>query len=205
MTTIGQAYTGRDNRFTPLRFLLSTSVLVEHAVIATQGTTPPPPLAVNGWSLSYVAVNAFFILSGFLIADSLGQRADVFTYAASRALHIMPALAFLSAAAVFIFGPYFTEFSMWEYWTSEQTWIFPVQGLGFLDTSQGPAGIFADLPWAGEFSATLWTLRYEMIVYVAAAIIFFPPLPWNKYTRLVLFVATSAIHVGLSLLWGRLP
>jgi len=205
MSTIGQAYVGRDNRLTPIRFVLATAVLVEHAIIVTQGPLPPPPLAVNAWSLSYIAVNAFFILSGFLIADSLERRADIFTYAASRALRIMPALVFLSLAAVFIFGPYFTEMTMAEYWSSGQTWLFPVQVLGFLDTSQGPAGIFTDLPWAGEFSATLWTLRYEMIAYIAAAIIFFSPLPWNKYTHLVLFAVTAGAYLALSLVWSDAP
>jgi peptidoglycan/LPS O-acetylase OafA/YrhL len=205
MKTIGQAYTGRDNRLTLIRLALATAVLTEHAIIVTQGPLLPPPLAVNGWSLSYVAVNAFFVLSGFLIADSLERRADVFTYAASRALRLMPALLLLSAAAVFGFGPYFTELAPAEYWASAQTWMFPVQVLGFLDTSQGPAGLFADLPWAGEFSASLWTLRYEMIAYVAAAIIFFSPLPWGKYTHLILFGITGATYMALALFWSEAP
>ncbi len=171
----------------------------------TQGPLPPPPLAINGWSLSYVAVNAFFILSGFLIADSLERRADIFSYAVSRALRIFPALVFLSFAAVLIFGPVFTNLPMAEYWTSGQTWSFPVQVLGFLDTSQGPAGMFVDLPWAGEFSATLWTLRYEMIAYVAAAVIFFSPIPWNKLTHLALFAITSGVYLVLSIFWNDAP
>jgi len=205
MKTIGQAYSGRDNRLTLIRFVLAASVLLEHAIIVTQGPLPPPPLTVNGWSLSYIAVNAFFVLSGFLIADSLERRADVFTYAASRALRIMPALVFLSLAAVFVFGPYFTELTIDEYWSSGQTWTYPIQVLGFLDTSQGPAGMFADLPWAGEFSATLWTLRYEMIAYVAAALIFFSPLPWGKHTHLVLFGLTGTAYLMLSLFWNEAP
>lgn len=150
-------------------------------------------------------MNAFFILSGFLIADSLERRADIFTYAASRALRIFPALVFLSFAAVFIFGPVFTQLSMAEYWTSGQTWLFPIQVLGFLDTSQGPAGIFADLPWAGEFSATLWTLRYEMIAYMAAAVIFFSPIPWNRLTHVALFGITSGAYLALSVFWSDAP
>lgn len=110
---------------------------------------------MNGWSLSYAAVNAFFILSGFLISDSLERRANVFTYAASRALRILPALALLSLATVFIVGPVVTSLKPVDYWTNAQTWLYPVRVLGFLDTEQGPAGIYAGLPRAGEFSATL--------------------------------------------------
>jgi len=205
LKTIGQAYSGRDNRLTPLRLVLAAAVLVEHAIIVTHGPELPPPLMINGWSLSYTAVNAFFILSGFLIADSLEHRANVFTYVASRALRILPALVLLSLAAVLIIGPVVTSLDAAEYWTRPQTWLYPVQVLGFLDTSQGPAGIYADLPRAGEFSATLWTLRYEVIAYVAAAAVFFSPIPWGRWSHLVLFGLTSVAFLGLALLWVEAP
>ena len=205
LKTIGQAYSGRDNRLTPLRLALAAAVLVEHAILVTQGPTVPPPLMINGWSLSYAAVNAFFILSGFLIADSLERRANVFTYAASRALRILPALILLSLTAVFIVGPVVTSLEAAEYWTSPQTWLYPVEVLGFMDTSQGPAGIYSGLPRAGEFSATLWTLRYEVIAYLAAAAVFFSPIPWGRWSHLVLFALTSAAFLALALFWADAP
>lgn len=205
LRTIGQAYTGRDNRLTPLRLVLAAAVLVEHAIIVTHGPELPPPLMINDWSLSYAAVNAFFILSGFLIADSLEHRANVFTYAASRALRILPALVLLSLTAILIIGPIVTSLEAAEYWTRPQTWLYPVQVLGFLDTSQGPAGIYAGLPRAGEFSATLWTLRYEVIAYVAAAAVFFSPIPWGRWSHLALFALTSVAFLGLALLWVEAP
>tara|TARA_R110002051_G_scaffold68434_6_gene123425 strand:- start:20425 stop:21624 length:1200 start_codon:yes stop_codon:yes gene_type:complete len=205
LKTIGQAFSGRDNRLTSLRLALAAAVLVEHAIIVTRMPDIPPPLALNGWSLSYAAVNAFFILSGFLITDSLERRADVFTYAASRALRILPALAALSLTAVFIIGPVVTSLGAADYWTTPQTWLYPVQVLGFLDTEHGPAGIYADLPRAGEFSATLWTLRYEVVAYLAAAVVFFTPIPWGKWSHLLLFAITSTAFLGLALFWVDAP
>lgn len=203
--TIGSAFTSRHNRLTPIRLVLATAVLVEHAIIVTQGSEPPPPLAINGWSLSYAAVNAFFILSGFLIADSLERRADPYQFVAARALRLWPALLVLSFVAVFVIGPAVTILSVPEYFGSAQTWLFPVYVLAFLDTSQGPAGIFSAHPWSGEFSATLWTLRYEVIAYAAAALIFFSPLPWGRHAHLVLFAVTTAAHVLISLFWDDAP
>jgi len=150
-------------------------------------------------------VNAFFILSGFLIADSLERRADPYQFVAARALRLWPALLVLSFVAVFVIGPAVTVFSVPEYFGAAQTWLFPVNVLAFLDTSQGPAGIFSAHPWSGEFSATLWTLRYEVIAYAAAALIFFSPLPWGRYAHLVLFAVTTAAHVGISLFWEDAP
>ncbi|WP_417481368.1 acyltransferase family protein [Maricaulis sp.] len=184
---------------------MAAAVLVEHAIIVTHGPELPPPLMINGWSLSYAAVNAFFILSGFLIADSLEHRANVFIYAASRALRILPALVLLSLTATLVIGPVVTSLEAAEYWTRSQTWLYPVQVLGFLDTEHGPAGVYADLPRAGEFSATLWTLRYEVIAYLAAAIVFFTPIPWGRWSHLVLFALASAAFLALTLFWVEAP
>lgn len=180
-------------------------MLIEHAVIVTQGPLPPPPMAINAWSVSYAAVNGFFVLSGFLIANSLEHRADPYTYAASRILRLMPALVFLSAIAVLVAGPVATGLSQTEYWTDLQTWTYPFQVLAFLDTSQGPAGIFPDHPWPGEFSATLWTLRYEVIAYIAAALLFFTPLPWGRVAMLVYFAIANLAYLFLQIAWPEAP
>jgi len=205
MTTIGRAFTGHGNRLTPIRLILAAAVMAEHAIIVTQGPGYLPPLAVHGWSISFAAVNGFFILSGFLIAGSIERRRDIFAYISSRFLRIMPALVFLALVAVIVIGPVFTTASSEAYWSSAETWIFPVQVLAFLDTSQGPYGLFQDLPWAGEFSAPLWTLRYEMLAYVGAAALFFLPLPWGRMSHLVILAATSAIYLAVSLWWGDAP
>jgi peptidoglycan/LPS O-acetylase OafA/YrhL len=205
LRTIGAAFTGRDNRFTLIRLALASAVLLEHAVIVTQGPLPPPPMAINAWSISYAAVNGFFVLSGFLIANSLEHRADPFTYAASRILRLMPALVFLSAIAVFFVGPVATGLSQAAYWTAPQTWTYPFQVLAFLDTSQGPAGIFPDHPWRGEFSATLWTLRYEVIAYIAAALLFFTPLPWGRVAALVYFAIANLAYLLIQTTWPEAP
>jgi peptidoglycan/LPS O-acetylase OafA/YrhL len=203
--TIADAFTSRHNRLTPIRLFLASAVLIEHAIIVTQGPLSPPPLAINGWSLSYAAVNVFFILSGFLIADSLERRSDPFQFIAARALRLWPALIALSLMAVLVIGPAMTVLSPGAYFSDPQTWLFPVNVLGFLDTSQGPAGLFTDHPWSGEFSATLWTLRYEVIAYGAAGLLFFSPLPWGRYPHLSLFAITTACHLGISLWWEDAP
>ena len=133
-TTIAEAFQGTQNRFTLVRLILAGAVLIEHAVIVTQGPGHPPPLALHGWSLSYAAVNGFFIVSGFLIAGSLERRKDAVSFAVARALRIMPALVVLSLAAVLVIGPLVTTVSAGEYWSSPATWRFPLHVLGFLDT-----------------------------------------------------------------------
>jgi peptidoglycan/LPS O-acetylase OafA/YrhL len=203
--TIADAFISRENRLTPIRLALATAVLIEHAIIVTQGPLPPPPLAINGWSLSYAAVNAFFVLSGFLIADSLERRGDAAQFAAARMLRLWPALIVLSLGAVFAVGPVVTGLTVEAYFLDPQTWLYPINVMFFLDTSQGPVGIFPDNAWAGEFSATLWTLRYEVIAYAAAAILFFSPWPWGRWSHVFLFGFTVGAHIVISLFWPDAP
>lgn len=185
--------------------MLAGAVLIEHAVIVTQGPGHPPPLALHGWSLSYAAVNAFFIVSGFLIASSLERRKDAASFAVARALRIVPALVVLSLAAVLVIGPLVTTIPAGEYWSAPATWWFPLQVLGFLDTSQGPAGVFAGNPWSGEFSAPLWTLRYEVLAYLGAAVLVLSPLPWTHRTALSLYLAATLGHAALAWAGQDLP
>ncbi|MHA6287154.1 acyltransferase family protein [Maricaulis sp. CAU 1757] len=188
-----------------MRHGLALMVLVEHGFIVLQGPEPPPPLAVNGWSLSFAAVNGFFVLSGFLIANSLERRRDPVDFALARMLRIWPALCVLALTAVLVIGPVVTDLSPSAYWGSLQTWTYPMQVMGFLDTSQGPAGVFAENPWSGEFSATLWTLRYEVLAYGGAAVLFFSPLPWGRYSVLLLTAAMAAVYLGVRSAWPDAP
>lgn len=195
-STIGSAFTGRDNRLTLIRLVLATAVMIEHIFVVPHGIAGGPFVAIHGWSIGYVAVNGFFILSGFLIAGSLEHRANVASYTASRVLRILPALLVLAISSTLLIGPVVTTASMPEYWTSAQTWLYPVNVMLFMDTSQGPLGVFGNNPAPGEFSATLWTLRYEVLAYIGAAVLFFAGFArgWRAYLFL-LVVATAGYLV----------
>ncbi|MAC90725.1 acyltransferase [Maricaulis sp.] len=191
MTTLGQAYSGRDNRFTLIRLVLASMVMLEHIFVVVRGPDAAPAIAVHGWSIGYLAVNGFFILSGFLIADSLERRQDLKAFLVSRSLRIWPALIVLGGAATLFFGPVFTSLPIEAYLTSPQTWLYPLHVLLFADTSAGPAGVYADVPAAGEFSATLWTLRYEVLAYAGLALVFFTRFAWKTHWLIGLFLGAT--------------
>src|SRR5690606_26576631 len=93
----------RDNFITPMRLVLAGTVAVWHAFAVAQpfpGFYAEP--GIKGLSPSYLAVNAFFILSGMLIARS-ALRGDLIRYAVSRALRLYPALV-----ALMVCGTVFT-------------------------------------------------------------------------------------------------
>lgn len=155
---------GRDNYLTPIRLALAGVVAVWHA-FAVFNTDQYWEPSLAGLSPSYMAVNGFFILSGFLIASSLERRRALIPYAVSRALRLYPALIALLAAgtiAAFLFGG-----------SGEGgSWLYPLKSLAFSDSSNGYPGLFTDNPRIA-WSTSLWTLRYEAIAYVVAPLLFF--------------------------------
>ncbi|MBI1234363.1 MAG: acyltransferase family protein [Alphaproteobacteria bacterium] len=187
-----------------LRLFLASAVMVEHVPVVINGLGSPL-IAANGWSIGYAAVNGFFILSGFLIADSLERRRDLATYAASRILRIMPALVVLALLAVLVIGPLFTTVEPQAYWRSLATWGYVPNVVFFLDTSGAPEGLFATNPAPGEFSATLWTLRYEVIAYIGAAVLFFTGFAWRRTVLTALFIVMAFAHAGIMMAWPDGP
>lgn len=202
--SIGASVHGHDNRLTLLRLMLAAAVMIEHIPVVVNGLGSPL-IAANGWSIGYAAVNGFFILSGFLIAGSLEQRRDLAAFAASRILRIMPAIIVLALVAVFAVGPRFTTVEPGVYWTSLETWLYIPNVTFFLDTSGAPEGVFATNPAASEFSATLWTLRYEVIAYGVAALLFFSRFAWRAWAFPVYFVLASCTFVAVRTMWPEAP
>lgn len=163
--TLGCALDKPYNLLTPVRLLLALGVLLGHSFVVFLGNTGPEPLKLFDITISYAAVNGFFVLSGLLITRSFDRNTDIWRFAAARILRIMPALLVLSLLAVLVIGPIFTNQQTAAYFSDWRTWRYLCDVLSFGNTAGGPPGIFVDNPWQGEFSASLWTLRYEMIAY----------------------------------------
>jgi len=155
---------GRDNYLTPIRLTLAAVVAVWHAFAVTGAERFHEP-AIAGLSPSYMAVNGFFILSGFLIASSLERRRALIPFGVSRLLRLYPALI-----ALVVTGAILTLFIGGDGATG--SWLYPLKSLVFMDSSGSYPGLFSDHPRIA-WSIPLWTLRYEVIAYLIAPALFF--------------------------------
>src|SRR5215207_5054601 len=91
--TFGNVNSGRLNNFDFLRFLLAALVILSHSYPLLWGNNEREPLSLlTGGQLSFgeFAVNGFFILSGFLIAQSWENSRTVSSYFKKRFLRIYP-------------------------------------------------------------------------------------------------------------------
>lgn len=191
---------GHDNFFTPLRFLFAFLVLIGHAFVVVGGMSDSEPHIFYHFTFSYLAVNLFFIASGFLVTKSMLYRGDVASYSSARFLRIYPGLFVHVLLMMLVFGPMTTSLPIGEYLTHKETLIQPFLVLPFIDSSMHLPGILPDNA-EHQASAALWTLRYEILAYIGTLIAFLLGLLKHRWMLLAQYVV-FAIALPVSLLTG---
>lgn len=186
---------GHDNFFTPLRLLFATLVVIGHAfAVALRDPMSEPQLFFH-YTFSYLAVNLFFIASGFLVTKSMLYRGDVAEYSSARFLRIYPGLLVHVLFVMFIIGPLATSLTLGDYFTHVDFLKQPFVVLSFLSAQMWLPGIFeSNAEQMG--SAPLWTLRYEILAYIGTAIIFSMGLLKKKWMALAQFIVPSIAWVA---------
>lgn len=190
------------NSFAIIRMAMALAVLVSHSYWFTIGTTGSQPLV--GWtghSLGEHAVQVFFLLSGILVAQSLHRSGSVVDYACARALRIFPALAVCVVLTAFVLGPIVTNLGLAEYLKDNRVAGYIVKTLTLSTGSAPLPGVFTDVPLANLVNVSLWTLKFEVLGYMALAGLGIAGLMTERYR------AWSAVGLGLfvSLVFLRQP
>lgn len=159
---------GRDNNFNLLRFLAATLVLYSHSFALTLGTGDAEPLRLDyGMTWGAIAVDVFFIASGFLIAKSIFSTTSFLTFTVSRVLRIYPALIVALFLSVFVMGAVFTTMPLLEYLGEAQTYVYFLRNsFILLGVEYRLPGVFESVPYQFAVNGSLWTLPYELKMYV---------------------------------------
>lgn len=191
---------GHDNFFTPLRFIFAYMVLIGHAFVVIGGQSDSEPHIFYELTFSYMAVNLFFIASGFLVTGSMLYRKNIASFASARILRIFPALIVHVLLMMFVFGLMTTTLPFIDYLTHPDTLKQPFIVLLFIETNMALPGI---LPNNSEHfaSATLWTLRYEVLAYIGTFLVFSLGLMKRRWMILAQFLI-FAIALPLAYQFG---
>ena len=185
---------GHDNFFTPLRLLFATLVVIGHSFGVVSGNTVAEPHIFFHYNFSYLAVNLFFIASGFLVTKSMLYRGDVAEYCSARFLRIYPGLLVHVLFVMLIIGPLATSLALGEYFTHIDFLKQPFVVLSFVSAQMWLPGVFESNA-EQMASAPLWTLRYEILAYIGTAIIFSFGLLRKKWMALAQFIVPSILWV----------
>ena len=176
----GIAYGSRENNINLLRFIAASMVIYSH-MFDLLGIEDPN---VMGMSFGAIAVNVFFLLSGYLIASSWTHSSSFPSYLIRRAARIFPALIVVVVASVLVIGPIFTSLSLNEYFCSFGTWKY-LSRICFSSADTLP-GVFESLPYPASVNASLWTIRYEFAMYLLVPIAYFLLGRFSEKTRKLL-------------------
>lgn len=174
MGTVLSEYTNnRDNNFNLIRFIAASLVLYTHSYALAIGTGDAEPLRNSiGMTWGSIAVDVFFVISGFLIASSFFERNNIVAFVWARILRIYPALIGAIIFCVLIVGLFFTTNTSSEYLFHQQTYKYFLKNITlFFGVNYHLPGVFADIPYKNSVNGSLWTLPYEVKMYAYLAII----------------------------------
>jgi peptidoglycan/LPS O-acetylase OafA/YrhL len=161
------------NSYDFVRFCAASAVLFSHHFDLSG--LPEPQVPGFGEDFGEVGVAVFFCLSGFLICRSLQKSPGWTRFAAARVLRIFPNLAFVlvaSSAATLVW--YGNPSNLWPHvgYVADNLLMF-VSGVTFVIP-----GVFGDA-LRPDVNNPLWTLPYELWLYVALALMFVPGVRWS--------------------------
>ena len=149
----------KSNAFNFLRLACCLIVIYEHCVVLSGVNFPC-------YDLREIAVNVFFILSGFWVTQSFLKSTSIKEYAIKRFKKILPqywlvVLGFavgLSAFSVLPLREYFCNGSFYKYLVAN---IFT---LNFIQPNL--PGVFEGLALNGSVNGSLWTIKIEIGFYI---------------------------------------
>ncbi|MEP4051900.1 MAG: acyltransferase [Litorimonas sp.] len=181
---------GHDNFFTPLRLVFASLVVLGHAFVIALRDASMEPRVLYHYTFSYLAVNLFFIASGFLVTKSMVYRGDIPSFISARALRIFPALIVHVLFVMIVIGPLATKAPLAEFFSDPDWFLQPLKVLTFFETNMTMPRIFeTNAEQLG--SAPLWTLRFEVIAYIGTLAVFSLGFLRKKWMVLLQFILPS--------------
>lgn len=200
LRTLQQAMEARRNNFHLCRMIGALFIVFAHSIeisgMESYYLEHDPEFRNALVLMGKNALRLFFLFSGIMVAMSLDKRASLCAYAAARVMRIAPPLLLFSAVMVFLIGPLMTSLSVPDYFSRLDTWLFLPKASSGLFVPDLP-GMFETVPWATAINPSLWTLLYEILCYVALALV--SVAGWLSPRRLPLTLAAiTAVYFGVT-------
>jgi peptidoglycan/LPS O-acetylase OafA/YrhL len=157
----------RDNNLNLLRVVAALVVLIVHGFTLTLGAQAPVPFqSILGMPPSAIAVDIFFIVSGFLVTASLLRTENPIDYIWARILRIFPGILVMLVITVFGFGLLETTYSVSNYLTSSQTYRYFLKcATLFTGVEYNLPGLFENNAYKSAVNGSLWTVPIELKMY----------------------------------------
>lgn len=194
-----------NNNFNLLRAFAATAVLFSHCYPLT-GNTREPLSQLTGITLGGFAVDIFFIMSGYLVTASLIRIQNIKLYFLARVIRIYPALILSSVFCVFAIGLAFTQLDLKEFLINPKVYYYLLHDSTIIfGTTYELPGVFKANPYPETVNGSLWTLRFELIMYVVLGMLTWLYIRKSPYSiadgfrRMIALIAIVSMTVNLSI------
>jgi peptidoglycan/LPS O-acetylase OafA/YrhL len=172
---------GRDNNFNLIRAIAASLVIYSHSFAFKLGYDARGLARHEGdflFDFSHVesgkfAVQVFFAISGFLVAQSWENSASWRRFAAARVLRIFPGLIVCLLALAFVLGPAFTALPIADYLRDSRVYRFLAIDTTLLRMRLEYClpGVFQGAPGGCALNVPHWTLPWEVLMYISLGLL----------------------------------
>jgi peptidoglycan/LPS O-acetylase OafA/YrhL len=191
-----------------MRIVAAILVMFQHSFSITTGDMDNEPLrAYLGMGIGSIAVDIFFITSGFLVVKSLITKNSLKGFIFSRVIRIYPALIVSVVLTTVILEAYFNADNFFRMFMSVKTmkYLFCNSTIIFRHELRLP-GVFLKNPFGSMVNASLWTLRYEVQLYSSLVVFAMIATIFTnnkiKFLKIVLLLAPVAVLGTYAYAWG---
>ena len=185
----------RQNNFDFLRLALAVLVIYSHAYPLGLGSEATEPFmrATHGQATGGgLAVDSFFIMSGFLIYASAQRSSSVFSFLKKRVTRIYPGFlvaALLTAIFVAPLGSARFVYPM----LLPRVGDFLLQTLRLMEFHYADA--FVGNPYPGPINGSIWSVSYEFWCYLGVALLLLAGVLRRRSLVLTLFVLSWLVGI----------
>ncbi|MDM4141618.1 MULTISPECIES: acyltransferase [Mycobacterium] len=194
---LGQVFDPRSNALNAWRLALAAEVIFWHTY-PVRGHLPSLRAVLQ--LLLSVGVDGFFAISGFLITASWLSNPKLRAYLAARALRILPGFYVCMIVTAFVFAPLSVAIqggSPAKLLFSFAPFEYVLKNIGVLWLKPDVGGTPHDIPNAGIWNASLWSLFWEIMCYLVVAAIGVAGLANRRWVSPVILVVAA---IGASMM-----
>jgi peptidoglycan/LPS O-acetylase OafA/YrhL len=195
---------GKDNNFNLIRLIAALAVLFTHCFALVHGVEAQPLRTSLGMTFGTIAVDVFFVISGFLVTGSLFYRKSTREFLLARCLRIYPALFVMVMFSVFVIGLYFTTIPDSEFLKNRETIRFALKNsILFTGIIYELPGVFAKSPHINAVNGSLWTMPHEILMYAMLAFLWFILRPATEsrlkvFRKCLVIMAVAALPLDIA-------
>jgi peptidoglycan/LPS O-acetylase OafA/YrhL len=188
--------TAHKNNFDFLRLLFALSVMVTHSYVLSGKDSSDFLGHLTGGQIeiSYIGVRGFFVISGYLILQSLLRSKDLIDYFWKRVLRLFPGL-FVCLVLTLALAPFVYDPTFGSYWSNPTVISYFPRNFSLYVLQWGIQGVFVHNPYPDVINGSLWTICYEFTWYMILGALF---MVRNSKTVLQIFfgLAFAVMFVG---------